>query len=666
MSVAATIPIWHEANQRYLTAALAELRAALEGYASRGDDGASDASVSGSAPGDSQTEIAATMPRPAALDRLCQAFGLSSFERDVLLLCAGVELDASFAAVCAAAHDNPGCPYPTFGLALAARPGAHWSALTPAAPLRHWRLIDLDTAAGLTTGRLRIDERVLHFLTGTPHLDESLVGFVAPMLPFAGTLAPSQAKLARQITRAWSQAVDGDVLPAVQLCGVAAAEKRAVAAAACAQLGLPLHVMPAQVLPSGPHEFEILLRLWAREWLLGAGALLVDAEAGGLDESREHLLCRFVEEANGPLLIATREGLRLRHRPSAIIEVNKLARSEQHALWQQSLGPRAAAFNGQVDRITAQFDLGEPAIRAACVQALSPAEDENGSDALERRLWETCRAQARRKLGRLARRIEPAATWDDLVLPEPQLGTLREIAVHVRQRIRVHETWGFAHKSARGLGITALFTGPSGTGKTLAAEVLAHALGLDLYHLDLSQAVSKYIGETEKNLARVFDAAEAGGAVLLFDEADALFGKRSEVKDSHDRYANIEVSYLLQRMETYRGLAILTTNLKNALDEAFQRRIRFVASFPFPDAHQRAEIWRRIFPAETPTQGLDAEKLARLNATGGTIRNVALHAAFRAADADAPVQMKHVLDAAQRVSARLDKPLSDRETRGWT
>src|SRR5439155_1757441 len=183
---------------------------------------------------------------------------------------------------------------------------------------------------------------------------------------------------------------------------------------------------------------------------------------------------------------------------------------------------------------------------------------------------------------------------EDLVLPDAQRTILREIAAHVRQRYHVYETWGFASKSARGLGISALFAGASGTGKTMAAEVLASELRLDLYRIDLSQVVSKYIGETEKNLRRVFEAAEEGGAILLFDEADALFGKRSEIKEGLDRYANIEVSYLLQQMESYRGLAILTTNMKDALDTAFLRRIRFVVQFPFPDTAERLEIWRRI------------------------------------------------------------------------
>jgi SpoVK/Ycf46/Vps4 family AAA+-type ATPase len=213
--------------------------------------------------------------------------------------------------------------------------------------------------------------------------------------------------------------------------------------------------------------------------------------------------------------------------------------------------------------------------------------------------------------------------------------------------------------------LSALFAGASGTGKTMAAEVLAAELRLDLYRIDLSQVVSKYIGETEKNLRRVFEAAESGGAILLFDEADALFGKRTEVKDSHDRYANIEISYLLQRMDTYRGLAILTTNMKSVLDTAFLRRIRFVVQFPFPDAAQRAEIWRRIFPAQTPVENLDLNRLARLNVPGGNIRNIALQAAFLAADSGEPVRMFHLLRAARNEYAKLEKPLTEAEVSNW-
>jgi SpoVK/Ycf46/Vps4 family AAA+-type ATPase len=272
---------------------------------------------------------------------------------------------------------------------------------------------------------------------------------------------------------------------------------------------------------------------------------------------------------------------------------------------------------------------------------------------------------ARGRLDGLARRVEPRAGWDDLVLPPAQRAVLDEVAAHVRHRATVFDRWGFGARSSRGLGIAALFAGPSGTGKTLAAEVLAAELRLDLYVIDLSAVVSKYIGETEKNLRRVFDAAEAGGAVLAFDEADALFGKRTEVRDSHDRYANIEVSYLLQKMEEYRGLAILTTNQKTALDPAFLRRLRFVVPFPFPGDAERAEIWRRTIPVEAPSDGLDFAKLARLGVPGGNIRSIAVNAAFRAAADGGVLRMAHLLAAARAEYGKLERPLTDAEVAGW-
>jgi SpoVK/Ycf46/Vps4 family AAA+-type ATPase len=325
-----------------------------------------------------------------------------------------------------------------------------------------------------------------------------------------------------------------------------------------------------------------------------------------------------------------------------------------------------------MDVVVSQFNLGAAAIRSAAWQACvdlpqeaGPGVEQTVPAGLVDHLWDACRVQARPRLEGLAQRIEPAATWDDLILPDSQKQVLSQIAVHVRQRAKVYQTWGFGRKGSRGLGISALFAGASGTGKTMAAEVLAKELRLDLYRIDLSQVVSKYIGETEKNLRRVFDAADEGAAVLLFDEADALFGKRSEVKDSHDRYANIEVSYLLQRMEAYRGLAVLTTNRKSALDQAFLRRIRFVVEFPFPEAAQRAEIWRRIFPEATPTDGLRIDRLSRLHATGGHIRNIAMGAAFLAADAGEPVRMSHLLHSARNEFAKLEKPLPETEVAGW-
>jgi SpoVK/Ycf46/Vps4 family AAA+-type ATPase len=316
-----------------------------------------------------------------------------------------------------------------------------------------------------------------------------------------------------------------------------------------------------------------------------------------------------------------------------------------------------------------EAELGEIAqqfrLSAETIVAIAGTVATDDAETLGTQVWSACRVHSRPRLEVLAERIVSQAKWDDLVLPDAQMLVLRQLAAQSRNRMTVYETWGFAAHGRRGLGLSALFSGPSGTGKTLAAEVLAAELRLDLYRIDLSAVVSKYIGETEKNLKQVFDAAEAGGCLLLFDEADALFGKRAEVKDSHDRYANIEVGYLLQRMESFLGLAILTTNMKSSLDKSFQRRLRFAVDFPFPDALQRQEIWARVFPKRTPVKGLDYGRLAALNMTGGNIKNIALNAAFLAADKEQPVGMTHILQAAQLEALKTERPIAEMETRGW-
>jgi hypothetical protein len=658
---------WSTANQRYLSAAVERIEALLEGHSARVQAGAVEPTAAHPAAATMVLEaIAQEMPAPPALQRLCTLFDLGAFERDLLLLCAGMELQGTFASRCAEAQENTQRAFPTFSLALAALPDAHWDAISPGAPLRYWRLLEVGAGHSLTTSPLRIDERILHYLTGVYHLDEQLAGFVQPVSTAGqGRLAPSQAALAEKIAGLWSGTA-GQAIPAIQLCGNEASARQAIAAAAAHRHQLNLHVLPAHMLPTTPHELDILIRLWEREAILSNGVLLLDCEnIDGGDRARENLITHFVETSRGLLLIATPERRQARHRPLLAFDVARPTAQEQQQIWTEALGPAAIHLNGHVRRLVSHFDLDLPTIRAACRHAAGDLDSHGAGDLLESVLWEACRIQARPRLDDLAQRIEPVATWSEIVLPAPQLQTLRTIAVHVRQRAQVYDEWGFAAKSGRGLGISALFAGASGTGKTMAAEVLANELRLDLYRIDLSQVVSKYIGETEKNLRRVFDAAETGGAILLFDEADALFGKRSEVKDSHDRYANIEVSYLLQRMESYRGLAILTSNLKNALDDAFLRRIRFTVHFPFPDAPQRAEIWQRIFPAQTPTDGVDVAKLARLNVAGGNIRNIALHGAFLAADRDEPVRMAHLLQAARDEYVKLEKPLTGAEIRGW-
>lgn len=671
--------LWDEANQRYLLTALNLVRQALEAHNAHDHDLETRAEHTRRLQRELE-DVATLLPGPTAVARLCTSFGLSPFERDLLLLCAGVELDSGFRRLCSQMSgpdpDEQGSvPFvaPTFSLALATLPDAHWDALTPGAPLRFWRLIAMRNGPTLALSPLRIDEPILHYLAGLPYQDERLYtpGYLAPE---AGELVPSHHALAQRLLAAWqgqpslptlhSQASS---LPVIQLCGPDSVSKQAIASYACQQVHLRLHILPVDALPSAASEIELLARLWEREAVLGTRILLLDCEE--LDAGEKHVgrtLNTLLQQINAPVILTSREHthwLRL-PRPLVTLEVEAPGSGEQLRLWQQELAPLNLTVNGHIERLAMQFSLNSTDIRAASARLHSAvAQDESQSQG--DLLWEACRVQARPALEHLAQRIDPRADWADLVLPEAQQQLLHEIVTHVRQRVIVYDTWGFGGKSARGLGISALFAGASGTGKTLAAEVLATTLRLDLYRVDLSAVVSKYIGETEKNLRQIFDAAEKGGAILLFDEADALFGKRSEVKDSHDRYANIEVSYLLQRMETHRGLAILTTNLKSNLDSAFLRRLRFIVHFPFPDIAMRAEIWRRIFPTALPTEGLEVEKLARLHIAGGNIHSIALYAAFLAADAGEPVRMTHLLRAAATEYAKLEKPLTEAEIGGW-
>jgi hypothetical protein len=442
--------------------------------------------------------------------------------------------------------------------------------------------------------------------------------------------------------------------PLIFLCGDDEDGQEDVAARAAQMSGLALFILRADDLPPpGPDLTQIML-LWERESRLLPAALLLCCPPGVLSPPARLL----AEILPAPLFLGCRDALAVA-RPCLRLQVVRPPPAEQAFLWRQALGPASARFAAELEEIAAQFRLSARSIaRSGAAAAQMPGQ-------MAADLWDACRALARPRLEDLAQRIVPAATSPDLVLPEPQMQMLHQLAAQVRHRLRVYEDWGFAALGRRGLGVTALFCGASGTGKTLAAEVLAHELRLDLYRIDTSAVVSKYIGETPKHLKQVFDAAEAGGVLLLFDEADALFGKRSEVKDSHDRYANIEVGYLLQRLESFQGLAILTTNLKSSLDRAFMRRLRFVVNFPFPDAPQREAIWGRMFSPTAPISHLDSRRLAQLNVAGGNIRNIALNAAFLAAAAGESISMPHLLQAARQEVEKIERPLVDAETRGW-
>ncbi|WP_395680383.1 ATP-binding protein [Inquilinus sp.] len=601
---------------------------------------------------------------PPAFATLRDRLGLTPFELNTLLLCTAMELDTSIAGLCARVQREPERAYPTFALALSLFDDPAWEALSPERPLRHWHLIEISQPGGtpLTTSRLRADEWVVNYLKGLSYLDDRLTPLVMPIAAAEPDLdlPPSQARIAEQIVAWLTRMEAGRTLPPVQLLGPDSTSKRLLAGAVCETLQIQPYRMSAAALPSASADLETFARLWQRAGRLLPLALYVETD--GLDQAGQRgaanpALPRFLGRANALVFVDTAEPWHGLSDGGLTIDVAKPTPAEQKAAWAAVLGAEAGDSPA---RLAGQFSLNLNAIRDIAAESRDPA----APGAVDHdRLWTAALIRTRPTLEAMAERIVPKAGWDDIVLPAAETALLHQIADQVAQRNRVYQDWGFAEKMSRGFGISALFAGDSGTGKTMAAEVVANHLRLDLYRIDLSTVVSKYIGETEKNLRRLFDAAEAGGMILFFDEADALFGKRSEVKDSHDRYANIEVNYLLQRMESFGGLAILASNMKSALDGAFMRRLRFIVNFPFPAAAERRAIWQRAFPAATPTAELDFDRLARLDLAGGHIASIALNAAFVAAQTDGEVTMPIVLDAARNELRKIERPIHEPDFR---
>ncbi|MDH3657582.1 MAG: ATP-binding protein [Nitrosopumilus sp.] len=605
-----------------------------------------------------------------SLEFLSHLFGLSVFEKYVLVLCAGNELDSELKQLCI--KNNSHNPYPNFELALSILPGAHWSALTPESPLRRLNLISLENTPNttITTSQIRIDERILHYLTGINYLDPRLRGFVTP-IKIEKHLIKSNHQLVKNIVDSFRH---NKKLSVIQLLGSDTINKKIVGYDACEKLGLRMWKLLPQSIPGKVDEMESFMRLWNRDSALLGACLYIQAD--DLDSNHKEVLDKFLGgNLTGPIFLSTLEGWmgkNMEEVTSFNVPVKKPERSEQKTLWKQYLDEfhDDKNFDGTVNKITNQFDFDSYSIHLASNTVINSALDSETKTHLDENflyttVWESCRQISRPKMSGLAQRIVPKSTMNDLVLPEKEKKSLYDMIRHIKNKEKVYTTWGFENIASHGLGDVSLFAGESGTGKTMAAEVISNELNLDLFRIDLSMIISKYIGETEKNLRKIFDAAEDGGSILFFDEADALFGKRSEVHDSHDRYANIEVGYLLQRMESYHGLAILATNYKNAMDTAFLRRIRFVINFPFPDEKSREKIWKGSFPKLAPTNSVDFGKLSKLSVTGGNIRNIALNAAFLAAEDDIPINMSHLKQAAKSEYDKLEKPLTRIEVGDW-
>jgi hypothetical protein len=596
---------------------------------------------------------------PPALIQLQARLDLSAFERDLLLLCMAIELDTAIAGLCARVQGDPSRAYPTFALAMSIFDGATWDAQSPLRPLRYYRIIEVSPAFAqpLNVSPLRADERIVNFAKGLAQLDDRIAPFVTPLTEAApaAALPPSQRAVAQQILDAFGR---DDSRP-VQLLGRDSDSKQLIARAVAQARGMSLYRMPADMLPAQAADLETLIRLWQLESVLLPVALYIDAQ--DVDRGNENHavpLKRFLARSGGTVFVGGREIWPI-PRGSQSFDVDKPAPVEQRALWVAALG---ADHEDNAQRLAGQFNLSA----AAITRIASEAKGGDQSTPLGDRLWDRASAETQLRVDALAQRIETKATWNDIVLPPAEVSLLRQIAVHVNGRSTVYDDWGFRERMNRGFGISALFAGESGTGKTMAAEVIANELRMSLHRIDLSAVVSKWVGEGEKNLQSLFNAADDANGILFFDEADALFGKRSEVQQSQDRFANIEINFLLQRLETYRGVAILATNMKSALDPAFLRRLRFIISFPFPGPDERRAIWEKVFPSATPTkETLDFARLARLSLTGGSIHNIALASAFLAAQRHTDVSMAIILEAARTELRKIEKPVNEADFQ-WT
>jgi hypothetical protein len=615
-------------------------------------------------------EAAARQPAPALVE-LATRLGLSRFETDVLLLAAALEIDPGLPDLIAATSGTAASRAPSFALAMSLFAEPRWDALSPHRPLRALRMVEVHQggATSLLNAPLRIDERIGAYVKGLNYLDERLTALCSAV-PAAAALPPSQQAAADTLAHWLGHPLPGHLL---QLTGTEESSKRDVAAAAATSSGRVLLAMAADALPGPSDDAEQFVRLWTREAALLPIALLVhgiETDRAMGEDSRASQdtgrRWRLLQRIGAPVLLACREAV-IGLEQSMVVPVEAPQAKERESLWHEalSLDAKTQPPHESVKRLGAEFTLS--ASRIASLGAATRSMANTGDDAALT-AWDVCVAQTASELNGLAQRIVPRASIDDLQLPAPEKAQLERLIAHARHRAAALADYGFGERSSRGLGIAALFHGESGAGKTMAAEAVANALSLALFRVDLSALMSKYIGETAKNLRRTLDAAETGGVVLLFDEADAVFSKRSEVKDSHDRYANIDIDYLLTRMENFRGVALLATNMKHALDPAFTRRLRFVIEFPFPGAKERKAIWGGVFPRPERVGEIDLDHLARFALTGGNIFNAALAAAHAAASRTAAesgsrVEMADVLDAIRWEFRKLERPVSESEFR---
>ena len=645
------------------------------------------------------TELENFIENGSRIGWLAHAFGMSAFDLDVLLVALAPELDLRYERLYAYLQDNVSRRRPSVDLALnllcdsAADRLQRRYHFQSSAPLIRNHLLHLtpdpnQPVPPLLSHFFRLDEQIVNFILGRDGLDARLVPFCDYFLPdMLLADVPVDAELKQRLRRGIVDAMENGNRLCLYFEGPQGIGRRQTAEALAFEANLPLVAFDVEKAVHLATDFKQALAIGFRDaWFKNALILFENVDI--LQAEKHAVALKLFNEALArdggiTLLCGTKPWTSTGPSPSGITTVSFPMPDFglRRQCWQRCLAGAGISLNGnKLDGLAGRFRLTPAriadAIRNTGQQArMDTARDdsvEKQADAIAKPniddLYRAARDQCGHDLAGLTQKVTPLYTWDDIVLPEDTLAQLREICQRVTHRHKVMVEWGFGRRLSLGKGANALFSGASGTGKTMAAEIIANELKLDLYKIDLSGVVSKYIGETEKNLNRIFHAAENANAILFFDEADALFGKRSEVRDSHDRYANIEISYLLQKMEEYDGLAILATNLQQNLDESFTRRLTSIVHFTFPDEKSRQLIWKKIWPPETPlSDAIELKGLApQFKLSGGNIRNIALAAAFLSAEDSTTVDKTYLFRAIRREYQKMGKQLSDAELQNYS
>lgn len=625
---------------------------------------------------------------PLPLDELSRAFDLSPFAEQVILLALLPELNPAIGLLYAYLQQDVNLIRPTAGLALEwLQPNLEErikgrSCFDATSPLFHHRLLYRQSmTVSLLAQQLWLDERVLRFLLAENALDPVLAEFCRVegtcrnSEEFVGT-QPAGELLANKTAAAlmaFLQAKGPKQAQVVYVQGRYGSGRVRLVQEIGEKLTRPRLIVNAQYLSRSGDQFLNHLAHLRREARLQQAILVFQDADYFLTDNNEETLLTLLQEAidSSDLVFLTGEAMwqprgRVNRYSILTYHLDIPSEPERLIIWQALTQDSPLASNLNLEEIAGRFRFTTGQIHDAWAMALNQAHLRQSDPILitQQDLYAGAHSQSIHQLHTLAEIVPPVHTWDDLILPYDTLSQLREFLARARHLHLVYQQWGFNLKLATNRGLSALFTGPSGTGKTMSASIIARELGLELYRIDLSAVVSKYVGETEKNLSRVFDEAWRSNAIIFFDEADALFGKRSEVRDSHDRYANIEVNYLLQRMDSFDGVVILASNLGQNIDDAFQRRLQFVVNFPPPEIEDRYRIWQRIWPPTAPlAEDIDFRFLAeQFKFSGGNIRNIALQAAFLAAEAgDEQITMRRLVASVMRELQKGGRLVSPRD-----